>query len=111
MLLALYFAFKPILIGLDQVRENPAIYFENMNLVLIFMGLGVSFSALQDTTKTQNKLSRKIYQDPVKGKILIVAIIIMIGLFLGPGLQWNSSRLAQDLRRGQSRFSSEPSSS
>ena len=86
MLLALYFAFKPILIGMDQVKEDPSIYFENMNLMLIFMGLGVSFSALQDTTKTQNKLSRKIYEDPVKGKILIVAIIIMIGLFLGLGL-------------------------
>ena len=86
MLLALYFAFNPIIIGLDLVKENPNIYFENMNRMLIFMGLGVSFSALQDTTKTQNKFSRKIYEDPVKGKILILAIIVMICIFLVLGL-------------------------
>ena len=86
MLFALYFAFNPIIIGLDLVKEDPNIYFENMNRMLIFMGLGVSFSALQDTTKTQNKLSRKIYEDPVKGKILILAIIVMIGIFLVLGL-------------------------
>jgi len=86
MLLALYFAFNPIIIGLDLVKENPNIYFENMNRMLIFMGLGVSFSALQDTTKTQNRFSRKIYEDPVKGKILILAIILMIGIFLVLGL-------------------------
>ena len=86
MFIALFFAFKPYFYGLDAIRENPAIYFENMNMVLIFMGLGVSFSALQDTTKTQNKWSRKIYEDPKKGTIFIIVIILMIGFFIVYGL-------------------------
>jgi hypothetical protein len=42
-----------------KLRENPGLIFENLNYLLIFMGLGVSFSFLQDTTKTQNNFSKK----------------------------------------------------
>ena len=73
----MYFAFKPYLYGLDYLKDNPEVMFDNLNSVLIFMGLGISFSSLQDTSKTQNELSKKIWQNPRKGKI---AIIIIIGL-------------------------------
>jgi len=86
MAVALFFAFKPYFSGLDAIRENPTIYFENMNKMLMFLGLGVSFSSLQDTTKTQNKLSLKIYEDPKKGKIFLLSIVIMITFLLGSGL-------------------------
>lgn len=50
------------------------------------MGLGISFSTLQDTTTTQNEISRQIWESPVKGKRMIIAssvatfIIISIGI-------------------------------
>lgn len=59
-------------------------YFFNQALVL--MGLGISFSTLQDTTTTQNEFSKRIWQDPVKGKRFIIAsttvtfLIIFIGI-------------------------------
>lgn len=86
MLTALFFAFKPYFDGLDTIKQNPEAYFENLNVMLIFTGLGTSFSSLQDTTKTQNKLTRKIYEDPLKGKVFIGFIILMIGFCLVMGL-------------------------
>lgn len=42
-----------------------------LNKALVFAGLGVSFSTLQDPGKTQNKLSKRVWQDPVKGKRML----------------------------------------
>ena len=86
MLIGLYFAFKPYFLGIEQLRENPDLIFKNLNSLLIFMGLGVSFSSLQDTTKTQNKFSEKIWKNPKKGKIMIAFISLMILFFLTFGL-------------------------
>jgi len=86
MLIGLYFAIKPYLNGLENLRENPAVLFQDLNSVLIFMGLGVSFSSLQDTTKTQNEFSRKIWQDPKKGKVAIAIMSLMILFLLMAGL-------------------------
>jgi len=86
MLIGLYFAFKPYLLGIEQLRENPDLIFKNLNSLLIFMGLGVSFSSLQDTTKTQNKFSEKIWKNPKKGKLMIASISLMILFFLTFGL-------------------------
>ena len=74
MLVGLYFALIPYLQGMEQVKQNPDFISQSLNTVLIFMGLSVSFSSLQDTSKTQNKVSKKIWQDPKKGKIMIVLI-------------------------------------
>ena len=77
-LIGLYFAFKPYLLGVEQLKENPNVIFQSLNSLLIFMGLGVSFSSLQDTTKTQNKFSEKIWKNPRSGKIMIGVISIQI---------------------------------
>ena len=79
MLIALYYSFKPYIVGFDTIWEN-------YNLTLVFMGLGISLSTLQDTTKTQNKLSRKIWESPKKGKIAIILITIMSLLIILTGL-------------------------
>ena len=52
------------------------------------MGLGISFSTLQDTSKTQNKFSLKIWQNPKKGKrtIFFITFFTFSILFLGLGL-------------------------
>jgi len=86
MLVGGYFVFKPHFIDSELIRENPDLVFGNLNSALIFMGLAISFSSLQDTTKTQNKLSKRIWEDPLKGKITIILMGCMILLILVYGL-------------------------
>ena len=57
MLIAMYFAIKPYTYIFEAGMENQDKMFADLNSLLIFMGLGISFSTLQDTTKTQNKFS------------------------------------------------------
>ena len=57
-----------------------------LNNALIFLGIQVGFSTLQDTTKTQNKVSRKVWESPKKGKIMIYTIAFLVLLFLVFGL-------------------------
>ena len=85
MLLGVYFMIEPYLHGFENVNENPNVLFQSLNSVLIFMGLALSFSSLQDTTKTQNKLSENIWKDPKKGKILIgvIGFQILSAIVLG----------------------------
>lgn len=86
MLIALYFAFSPYLSGIDNLRKNPNLIFLQLNTCLIFMGLGISFSSLQDTTKTQNKFSKDIWENPKKGKIVILIMSFLILLILLMGI-------------------------
>lgn len=58
----------------------------NANITLMLMGVGVSFSSLQDTSKTQNKLSLRIYQNPRKSKLFLILVIVLIFIFLIAGL-------------------------
>jgi hypothetical protein len=76
----------PYFHGIAALKENPGLIFSNFNLGFMFMGLGISFSSLQDTTKTQNKFSLKIWESPKKGKIAIILMSLMIILFLTCGL-------------------------
>ncbi|UZR99724.1 hypothetical protein [Chondrinema litorale] len=86
MLIALFYAFRPYTYGLGLKPETSYLLFKDINNVLVFMGLGISFSTLQDTTKTQNKLSRKIWENPKKGKIAIFAISLMTLFIIVNGL-------------------------
>ena len=60
MLIAMYFAIKPYTYIFEVGVNNQDKMFADLNSLLIFMGLGISFSTLQDTSKTQNKFSLKI---------------------------------------------------
>lgn len=86
MLIGLYFALTPYLLGLENLKENTDLLYENLNGVLIFLGLGASFSSLQDTSKTQNKFSRKIWENPKKGKVFLLLISSLILFILLSGL-------------------------
>lgn len=84
MLVALIFVFIPyydIFILKDKSR-----IFENFNIALIFMGIAVSFTSLQDTTKTQNKFSKKIWESRKKGKYFLIYIASFITTLLIIGL-------------------------
>lgn len=70
MLIAMYFVLQPYFNDFNGI-------FKALNTGLIFLGLGVSFSTLQDTTKTQNEVSRKIWEHPIKGKIFLVLISVV----------------------------------
>lgn len=85
-LLGLYFALKPYFLGVEVLRQNPDLFYESLNSILIFMGLGVSFSSLQETSRSQNKISRKIWENPLKGKIMISLISFLILFLLVLGL-------------------------
>ena len=86
MLIGLYYAISPYFSGIEILKENPKLIYQSFNSVLIFMGLGTSFSSLQDTSKTQNEVSRKIWENPIKGKITIIVLCIAILFFLIMGL-------------------------
>ncbi len=86
MFLALFFSVKPYFDGFEYLVKNPSILLKNYNYTLIFAGLGISFSTLQDTTKIQNKFSKKVWENPKKGKRVILIICLVIFLFLSYGI-------------------------
>lgn len=61
-------------------------FWASVNTALIFAGLGLSFSTLQDTSKTQNKLSKRIWQDPKKGTRALILIALTALLLLCVGM-------------------------
>ncbi len=74
--------YVPFIISIAE--KNPD--WNKLNYVLILLGVALSFSTLQDTTKTQNKFSRKIWENPVKGKIALIFISISAFAFIAIGL-------------------------
>ncbi len=75
MLLGLYFVYKPFIFGYESIWAD-------YNKTLIFFGLGISFSTLQDTQKTQNKLSKRIWENPRRAKLFLLYIVFLILLTL-----------------------------
>ena len=59
---------------------------EDYNNLLMFMGLAISFSTLQDTTKTQNKISQRVWENPTYGKITIGILLFTTFLLLAIGI-------------------------
>lgn len=96
MAVALFYAFKPYVVGFDTIWVN-------YNFMLIFGGLGVSLSTLQDTSKTQNKFSKRVWENPKKGKLMLGLMasmalsLILIGLF---GMYLSTSEIIQQLAIG-----------
>lgn len=79
MLIALFYTFVPYFRGFD-------VFWQSINQALIFAGLAISFSTLQDTTKTQNNFSKKIWEDPKKGSRALMVIFISALAMLAFGL-------------------------
>jgi hypothetical protein len=57
-----------------------------LNYSLIFFGITVSFAALQDTKKTSLKFEKRIWKNPKKGKIAIIAIAFLVFSLLTFGI-------------------------
>ncbi|MEL7146009.1 MAG: hypothetical protein AAFO69_06550 [Bacteroidota bacterium] len=59
---------------------------ELLNYTLAVFGVSISFSTLQDTTKVQNKFSKNVWEDPVKGKIFLIVLSGVALLFIISGM-------------------------
>ncbi len=79
MLVAVSYTVYPYFAGFDT-------FWASINNALIFFGLAISFSTLQDTTKTQNNFSKKIWEDPRKGMLALMVISVSTLLFLALGM-------------------------
>lgn len=79
LLVALGYMIYPYFVGFDN-------FWPSVNNALIFSGLAVGFSTLQDTTKTQNDFSKRVWQDPRKGMIALVVISATTLIFLSLGM-------------------------
>ena len=48
--------------------------FDDWNYVLLYAGISVGLSSLQDSTRTQNDVSRLVWQDPRKGRWMLMLL-------------------------------------
>ncbi len=78
-ILMLFYAYKPLIFGMETLWSD-------VNTTLILMGLAVSFSTLQDTTKVQNKFSEKIWKNPKYANAFLIYLAILTLLILGFGV-------------------------
>lgn len=79
MLISMYFLIRPFFNTIDNL-------FHDINIALTVFGIATGFSTLQDTTKVQNKVSLRIYQNPKKTKIFLALLLSQISIFLILGL-------------------------
>jgi hypothetical protein len=102
MLLGLFFCYKPVLTNLGTVFTNLDTLLVEFNKGLVFVGLGTSFSTLQDTTKVQNKFSQRVYDSPRKTRIFFIIMSSCIVLFIAIGMigLFGSNKYLQELAYG-----------
>ena len=72
---ALFYSYKPIIIGMDNFDKTEII--SNYNLTLLFFGIALSFTSLADIRK-RTKLSNKIFGTKKRAKRWIICICILI---------------------------------
>ncbi len=83
LLLGLFLAMKPFFKGFEYLASNPEYLFGTYNKSLIFFGVALSFSTLQDSSKTSLKFERKIYSNPRKAiSYIILTMILVLVLFI-----------------------------
>jgi hypothetical protein len=79
LVVGLFYCYKPFF-------DASELFWVDINKGLVFFGLGISISTLQDTRKTQNKMSRRIFENARYTKIFLVVLVLQIFLFTGIGL-------------------------
>jgi hypothetical protein len=102
MLLGLFYCYKPVIRDFHGVIANLDVYLVEVNKALVFLGLGVSLSTLQDTTKVQNKFSQWVYDRQRGTNIFLGVLTSQALLFLITGLlgQFGSNKYLQELSFG-----------
>lgn len=69
LLVALAYAARPLFNGMQGMLDA-------YNSALLYAGVGIGMASLQDPTKTQNKVSRKVWEDPRKGRFMLWLITL-----------------------------------
>lgn len=64
LLVAFGYAARPLFNGMEGALDA-------YNSALLYAGVGVGMSSLQDPSKTQNTMSKKVWQDPRKGGLML----------------------------------------
>ena len=54
--------------------DSGATVYDDFNYVLLYAGIGIGLSSLQDPTRTQNDVSRRVWQDPRKGRWMLMLL-------------------------------------
>ena len=85
-LIAFILLIKPLFKGFDYLSSNPEYLFNTYSNALIFFGVTLSFSALQDPTRTSLRLEKKIWQNPKKAKLHLSITLITTFIFFASGL-------------------------
>lgn len=86
LLFVIYFSVEPYLSENLEGEDKLITTLGSINNMLIFAGLALSFSTLQDTTKTSLKFEKTIWENPKKGKLFIFTLSALSILALGFGL-------------------------
>ena len=70
---------------IQEISSEKNFNWELLNNSLVLFGIGISFSSLQDPKKTQNKLSRIVWENPRFGRWFLVYMILLVVGFIGFG--------------------------
>lgn len=78
MIVGLYYCYRPILSDFSDTWSD-------LNKAMVFFGVGIGFASFQDITKTQNKMSRKVFENPRYSRIFLGVIFGQTIIFLLSG--------------------------
>ncbi len=74
LLVAVGYAVKAVLSVAATGAEGWSPVFDDANYVLLYAGVGIGLSSLQDPARTQNEVSRRVWQDPRKGRWMLALL-------------------------------------
>lgn len=74
MLVALGYMIKSVrtILAVSTAGWSPV--YDDWNYVLLYAGVGIGLSSLQDPTRTQNEFSRRVWQNPRKGRWVLALL-------------------------------------
>ena len=71
LLVALYFSVRMGIAAAGVTKSGWGGVYEAANMLLLHGGIGIGLSSLQDPARTQNTVSRRIWEDPRKGRWML----------------------------------------
>ncbi len=85
-LIAFFLLIKPLLKGFEYLSLHPEYLFDTYSIALTFLGLSLSFSALQDPDKTSLWFERTIWKNSRKAKGILFTTMGTSLIFFAAGL-------------------------
>lgn len=74
LLVALAYMVKSALSASSIAATGWAPLYDDWNYALLFAGVGIGLSSLQDPSRTQNEMSRRVWQDARKGRWMLALL-------------------------------------